>query len=379
MAVIKIATGKGKGAAGLRQSHGWVCPPQGRDTVLSPFPSTFRSVPTKQHSLQSKVRQQTAVVPAISWDLLLDSNVALWNSLYGSLVELHGICYSNMALGKHFFFPLNSQFFLSPLILWLNKRNPMISFYKAGKWAVQVEKRKRRGKKRKIEKKIKQQQKRGKKKLWYMKTLQISPAVIKGGATVGQYLAGEGSQSANYCIKWKWASPQLPLLIQWSCTHLQTQTNWSWYIRKCSTIQNSLCLSALAENTSGQSTRSSCHPIQPVWCQHGNGRKQQHLIVTPSDQFLSQAWDWVSCLVAYGNFYFFWLFSWCTAYPPRRADMQAFWSSIFHFSRKKKSKSRQCQNHAFSTQLKLERNRIPRRRNRDFTASRTSTWELEMW
>lgn len=151
MAVIKIATGKGKGAAGLRQSHGWIPQPQGRDTVLSPFPSTFWSVPTEQHSLHSKARQQTAVVPAIPRDLLLDSNAALCNSLCGSPVELHGICYSNMALGKLFFFPLNSQFFLSPLLLWLNKRNPMIFFYTAGKWAGQVEKRnRRRRKKRKI-------------------------------------------------------------------------------------------------------------------------------------------------------------------------------------------------------------------------------------
>lgn len=94
------------------------------------------------------MRQQTAVVPAISQDLLLDSNAALCNSLCGSLVELHEIHYSNIALGKLFLFPLKSQFFLSPLILWLNQRNSMIFFYEAGKSVGQVEKRKRRGKKK---------------------------------------------------------------------------------------------------------------------------------------------------------------------------------------------------------------------------------------
>lgn len=97
------------------------------------------------------MRQQTAVVLAISQDLLLDSNAALCNSLCGSLVELHEIHYSNTALGKLFFFPLKSQFF-SPLILWLNQRNSMVFFYEAGKSVGQVEKRKRRGKKKKINK-----------------------------------------------------------------------------------------------------------------------------------------------------------------------------------------------------------------------------------
>lgn len=36
-----------------------------------------------------------------------------------------------------------------------------------------------------------------------MQTLQMSPTVITGWATVGQYLEGEGSESGNYRIKRK--------------------------------------------------------------------------------------------------------------------------------------------------------------------------------
>lgn len=102
-----------------------------------------------------------------------------------------------------------------------------------------------------------------------MKTLQISPAVIRGGATAGQYVAGEGSQSANYCIKWKWVSSWLLYKTQSSCTHLQTWENRSWYFSKCSSTQNSLCLSALAENTPlGRARRAPATPstcVVPAW------------------------------------------------------------------------------------------------------------------
>lgn len=91
-AVIKIATGKGKGAAGLWQSQGWILQAQGRDMVLSPFPSTFWGVTAKQHSVPSKVRQHTAVVPATSWHLSLGSNAALCNSgrIAWNLLFKHG-------------------------------------------------------------------------------------------------------------------------------------------------------------------------------------------------------------------------------------------------------------------------------------------------
>lgn len=142
--------------------------PRAGTLCCHPSPAPFE-VSLPPHSVPSRVRQQTAVVPAISQDLLLDSNAALCNSLCGSLVELHEIHYSNIALGKLFLFPLKSQFFLSPLILWLNQRNSMIFFYEAGKSVGQVEKRKRREKKKKkinkYQQKWRKEEEEGK-KLW---------------------------------------------------------------------------------------------------------------------------------------------------------------------------------------------------------------------
>lgn len=111
------------------------------------------------------------------------------------------------------------------------------------------------------------------------------------------------------------------------------------------------CLSALAEwhSLGAWSSTPPSDPAQFVWCQLGNGKKQQHPKVTHVTIFWGRLGTVSS---ADGN-----------------VGLLPFSASGTVETTSAHMKQSQCQNHALPSLLKLERNRIPRRKSRDFMVS----------
>lgn len=146
MTIIEIATGKREG--GSRSPTGeYPSPAQGHGAVptSSLLSSTFWSVSVTRVIVTA--RRDSRQRYLLSWDLLVDSNAALCRSL----VELNGICYSNMAPGNSFI-----SFNKIPVLLFLflsrswAKKNPYD--FLSQSWYICRSSRKKKGREKKKEK-----------------------------------------------------------------------------------------------------------------------------------------------------------------------------------------------------------------------------------